>query len=525
MTNMKKIFTTENLIVAAVIFLAIFFAKFPTLYNWLNTPKSYWYPKQTSWYDAWDTNFQVSDIRWGQRKGILAQNTYTTIPHKGEFIYQFYTFLGVANRILHMDPFVLYHLATVTTGIIILLICYLIARLFFTDQMERISAFIIFALGGGFGFLPGMNSISADTGVAGFNLVNALERGSDAVSTILLLVSFIFIFRFINTYDKKYILWTVVSAFVSITFHPPFAALFIVVGSIAAYWEWVKSKKFYFTAFPIILLILFVIYYFLVLSSLLTNPVFAGIVKQNLFDVDSFSLLSGFGLLSIFIAYAFIFSRNTSDEFIFAKIIFLAQLTFLFLPVGYHLYFVKGLQIWGVILAFYGLREMITNKGWNLRITTLIVGVSLISRLYIFNALMHASPANSFFFLQQDEGKALEYISTLPADSGTLSLYRIGNYIPAFSDTRVYYGHKFQTPGGNQTLRQAELFYTAMSQKERAQFLQKNNIKYIYYGLQEADVRDEQKLEIKNPFPEYPIIYQNDSAIIYSATPSSEKIK
>ncbi len=218
-----------------------------------------------------------------------------------------------------------------------------------------------------------------------------------------------------------------------------------------------------------------------------------------------------------------IFSRNTSDEYIFAKLIFIIQLAFLYLPFGFHLYFVKGLYIWGAILAFFAIKELITDKGWYLRIITAVILLSLISRLYVFNILMQSMVENSFFFLRADEGKALEYMSSLPKDSGVLSLYRIGNYIPAFSDARVYYGHKFQTPQAGEKLNIAKHFYLSDDEKLQREFLKLNNIQYIYYGLEEAKVRQDAKLDIKNPFPDYPILYQNDSSIIYAASASAKK--
>ena len=504
----------EIFVIIVVILAAVFLAKFPTLYNWVNTPSGFWFPKNTSWFDAWDTNFQVSDIRYGQKAGILAQNTYTTIPHNSALIYQFYTLLGIINRLLRLDPFILFHLASIISSVILILVCYYVAKVFFTDKFYRLSAFIIFVLGGGLGWLQ-FFGLSGDTTIAGFTMVNAFERGSEAISTALLLLTFVFNFRYMKTWHRKYLFYAIITSFLSITLHPPFAAMYIVIGLIFVFWEYTKTKKFTSLMFPVTHLILFGIYYFFVLSNLLINPGFAGVVGQELFNVDSMRLITGFGVISLFLGWALLFSHNQTDEFKAAKIFFSTQLVFIFLPFGFHLYFVKGLHVWGVILGLYGVQELFKNMRQQKLITISIVLLSLITRIYIFNDLLHPNPNNPFLFLRSDEGKALEFMSQLPVDSNILSLYRIGNYIPAHTDNRVYFGHKFQTPQAEEKLKMAKIFYLTDDEKKQTEFLRQNNIQYVYYGLEEASLRKFSKMEISNPFPYFPVIYKKDSIVIY----------
>ncbi len=113
-------------------------------------------------------------------------------------------------------------------------------------------------------------------------------------------------------------------------------------------------------------------------------------------------------------------------------------------------------------------------------------------------------------------------MSKLPADSGVLSLYRMGNYIPAFSDLRVYYGHNFQTPSSDKAKKQAQLFYISMKEEQQKEFLKQNNIQYVYYGLEESNLRKNANLPTTNSFPRYPVIYQNEKVTIY-ALPTDQK--
>lgn len=128
---------------------------------------------------------------------------------------------------------------------------------------------------------------------------------------------------------------------------------------------------------------------------------------------------------------------------------------------------------------------------------------------------MKIKPNNPWFFLTKDEGETITSLSKLPKDSGILALYRIGNYIPAFSDNKVYFGHFYQTPNSQDAFNKARLFYARMNEKEQREFIKQNRIDYIYYGLEESALRKQLKLSTDNPFPYFPVAYKNESVIIY----------
>src|SRR3990167_8253623 len=122
--------TLEKIIVLGVIFLGLFITLFPALYNYLNTPENLFYSGQTSWFDAWDINTYVSYIRYGQKYGVFLQNTYAHEPHSGVFVFQVYTILGLINRLLNLNPFLLYHLASVIVGIMLIAVIYFSVKTF-----------------------------------------------------------------------------------------------------------------------------------------------------------------------------------------------------------------------------------------------------------------------------------------------------------------------------------------------------------------------------------------------------------
>jgi len=513
-----------RLIIVGVILAVLFFIKFPTLYNALNTPTGYWFPKQTSWFDAWDINFQVAYIRFGQRNGVLLENTYTTIPHQPVFIYQYYTILGVINRLIHLDPFLLFHISSIITSVILILVYWWMIKIFLKGTLYQIAALIMIVLGGGAGWLP-LPWKSVDTHLAGFTSWYAFERGHEAAITLLLLSCFGLLWQYLKTKKKRYLYWLLLTSALSTSFHPPFVALLFIAGSIVAFWQFRKSGNSDLFYYPIFLVTFFALYFLLVFSKLIGNPGFSGVVGQELFNIDTLALLSGFGLMGFFIAWQLIFAEDRGEECIYIKVLFFTQLFLLLTPFGFHLYFAKNLFAWGVIIGFWGIKDFTRSKKRQIQIIICLVIFSLISRIDIFNQLLHVNKDNSFFFLKKQEADALTFISKLPADKGILSLYRIGNYIPAFSDLRVYYGHNFQTPNSTDKKKQAQEFYRSNDKEKQKQFLQQNNIEFIYYGLEEANLREQNKLPISNPFADYPAIYHSDSVIIYQVPPISGKGK
>lgn len=510
---MKRISRQEKSIIILVTLAAIFLAKFPTLYHWLNTPQGYFFPGQTSWFDAWDINFYVAVIRFGERAGMMMQNIYTTMPHQSVFVFQYYTILGIVNRLLHFHPFFLFHLSSIITSIGLIVVCYLLSRMFFQNKIFRIISFITMVLGGGLGWLPGIG-VSADKNIAGFTFVNAFERGHDALSTLILFANFILMHKYYMDRKAKYLFLLVVLTGIHLFIHPPFVILYILAAFFIGIRSRIKSRRWDYFSYPALCCLVFLAMYLLFLGQYRDNPAFssAGITPS----IGSlWPIAAGFGILSFFIFWYFIFSSERREEALLVKLFFLTQIVLVLSPFNFSLYFVKGLHVWGVILGLLAIKEIFTKRQHQLTVAMTILFISLITRIYIFDRLMHVNKDNSFFFLTKEEGQALSFMGKMPLDSNILSLYRMGNYIPVWTNNRVYYGHNFLTPNSKESLAEAKSFYTSMDGKKRDEFLARNNIRYIYYGIEEQNIRIKEKLPVNNPFASYPTIYDTPPIIIY----------
>jgi hypothetical protein len=504
---------SEKIIVFFVILFALFLAKFPSLYHAMNTPPGYWFVGHTSWFDGWDIQVYLSAIRYGEHSGVFLQNAYTTVPHQGEFIYQFYTFLGVLNRFLHTTPIVLFQAASVIASIILISVLYVIVRFFFKERAVRLTAFATAVLGGGFGWIQQFGN-AADLQSAGLTTVNSFERGHDAISTACLLLSFYLFIRFTRVKNKRLLVWAVLLGLVNCVIHPVGIIMYAIGGSFLAVCAYFQSRHTSVFLYPLLIIGLFGLYYFVFLSGLPENQGFSGIVSQGMVPVDPLVLLLGLGIIVPFIFFNLFRINENNFEMLLVKFLFIIQVALAFFAPDYNLYFLKGAYLWAVIIAFDGIKSIFHKEHLRWAVLGLVFCIAIMTRIWTFNALLHVDKNNYFFFLKAEEGNVLHDIDKLPPGN-MLSLFKMGNYIPAYSENRVYIGHAHQTPSSKIKLINATRFYTFFDKETRMKFIRTNNITYIYYGYEEADLRKELKFPTQNPFPEYKKVYQKNGIIIY----------
>ena len=108
---MSSVKLKHTLIVLLVLSIAIFLAKFPTIYHSLKQNEDIWFVGYAVWFDQKDISSYIAHIRTAENDGIFIRNRYTLVDHPGTFIFQPYTVLGVINRYLHLDYFLLFHIS------------------------------------------------------------------------------------------------------------------------------------------------------------------------------------------------------------------------------------------------------------------------------------------------------------------------------------------------------------------------------------------------------------------------------
>lgn len=506
----KKYF--EAITVVLIIFSAIFFSKYPTLHNALNTPKGLFFTGQVSWFDAWDINAYVSYIRYGQIHGVLLENSYTLNPHQGVFVFQTYTLLGVLNRFISLDPFLLFNLASIAVNILLVLAVYYVLKIVFQEAIERLSTLAIIVLGAGLGWIKNLY-YAADFRLAGFTMVDPFERPHSGLTTLLVVIQVAFLGKYLSSQKLKYLIFSLISVFLTYTIHPP-VALFSIIVLVITFIFFRKNINIKHCVTGVICLsVFYFLYYLYILKQFIVNPGFKNLVSQSIWLPDIWTFILGFGLLTVGIISSFLdFNKNIIFKLI--TLVFIAQLALSFIPFGFHMYFVKGMFVWGVILAVHGYKKL-TNIPQLPYVLILLVLLSLPLRMNSFKQLINADHNNQYYFLDKKEGDALTYMTTFPIDSSVLSLYRLGNVIPAFSNNIVYLGHHFQTPDFDGKLMLAEKFYLTNDRDFQKELIKKNHLDYIYVGFEEEMLRKNNSLL---PFiaPEFlNLIYKNGLIKIY----------
>src|SRR3989338_5560711 len=123
----------------------------------------------------------------------------------------------------------------------------------------------------------------------------------------------------------------------------------------------------------------------------------------------------------------------------------------------------------------------------------------------------------------KDFMKAIFYLRDKTSrESVVLSFVTAGNYIPAYAGNYVYIGHANTPDEDEKEIRVKEFFEGAWSQEKAGQFLEKENISYVFYGPQEKAFGEIADLSKTYSFLEK--VYGNAEIIIYRVNSASLRI-
>lgn len=484
----------KHKIVSICIFLAITIVvlglnALPNYYASVNTPDGKSFSGQASWFDPWDLNLYISGIRWGQQGHILLQNSYTTTPHLPILMRPIYTMAGFMFR--DISPVLLFHLLALIFGFVLLLLTFRLARIFCPNSSESLLAVTLISLGGGLGwlFFPGFQS--ADLFMTGFTFVSHFQRAHEALGIsfyMLALVTFYIIVEHRNR--LAYLLYPFALIFAVILYPYSFLSIAVICGlySLLIYFRNGDRGPVFFYLANIILVVPILLVYWIHLRQ---SPVFGGILSAQLDTPNIFQIASGFGVLTFFMVYQLRATKGKAGQ-LFLNIWFFASLVLAFLPFGSARFYLRTLFFPAVLLTLFSLDSL--TKKISLPKKYLIIFLLLtlpLSSLYItYKRLAEVNNNNHWFYLTADEREALTFLDKqTPLGSGVLAAYTLGNYIPANTDDKVYFGQLDQTPQAQDKINQLLKFYANNLTDEEAQdFLKQNKIKYMVFGSEEQNI-------------------------------------
>jgi len=474
------------LVIGFVALLAIFIQQFPNFNAYLKTPLGMHFSGQATWFDPWDINVYVATIRSGQAGKIFVQNQYTTEHRADSLIYPIYTITG--KLFPQANPFVLFHTLAALGAVLLSFSLYFFAYFLTRDQGKSLMVLPLSLFGGGMGWLVQSFHRSADISVTSITFVSSLQRSHEAVGTILYLGSMVALFA---TKDSKSIYRFIIPSILLtalVFFYPYYLLSFACIGLTFGLW-----RKYHDHGWRMIINVIVS----LVIPSLITlayyhhiqTTDFASAASESLKNIGFWSLIFGYSLFVLTIPLLLRLKKNSYNKQLVAYLCIwiIVSVALAYRPFGFSRFFLRGM-FFPLVTLFVTL--LFAIKADHIRKLVLLSFIPLffLTQGYIFNRrVSEPQNTNKWFYLSGDKWQGFEYLKTSPGE-GILSLYTMGNYLPAMTGKTVYLGHLIQTPDAKEKLKQIRSFYSGkMSDQEACDFLKEANINEVVYSEEELE--------------------------------------
>lgn len=438
----------------------------------------------SSWFDSWDVNVYVSAIRYGQLGNIFLHNNYTTVFHSDTIFYPLYTVLGFFLR--NIDPYLLFQIFSVLCGMLLSFTIFSLAKIFL-EKKPCLALFLV-SIGGGLGWISPFSYLFPDISITGFTFYSAYQRPHEALALVFYLFSLGLFFKYRKNMRIKISLIIILSCLLQIFFYPYLLLSFFLITSfyllIIEHGK-VFTKDFFFLFCTGLIVLPVSLWYFMTLKG---NPGFDLVYQVKLPPPSVWQIVFGYGVLFLIFVDQLWFA-NKKPNVIFLNVWFVVSLLLTFLPFGFSRFFLKTLfspLVFLSVLFIPDLSRQIKIKK-NIIVFALIVLVSLTSLSVFYSRIKMVTSYHGRFFVSKEQKDALNFIQKNKYQN-IISLYSIGNLIPANTNKRVYFGHFLQTPNGSEKLLKARKFYqNKLSETEAEKFIKDNKINLVYFGIEEKN--------------------------------------
>ena len=125
-----------------------------------------------------DFNLYLSKIRQGWEGSLLAQEKYTSEPHTGSLLQEFYVILGRVGAVLFLDPNMSYQLGRFILSPLLLVIILFLVRAYFHSFVWQVLAFAIVVVSASFPriFYDSAGAIQIGRFMEWWSNIDALQR-------------------------------------------------------------------------------------------------------------------------------------------------------------------------------------------------------------------------------------------------------------------------------------------------------------------------------------------------------------
>ncbi|MCB0164043.1 MAG: hypothetical protein KDI79_07455 [Anaerolineae bacterium] len=441
----------------------------PFLVVWQSTPPDWQFTGVLV--NPLDGHSYLAKIEQGAAGQWLFHLTYTPETHPGAFIFTFYLALGHVARMTGLPNVIVFHLARLLAGLLLLLTVFRFVAHVTPHPGERRLAFGLIGLASGFGWLGILfGAFPIDLWVP-----EAFVHYSLYANPHFPLGMALMLFILIE------VIWppSPDSFMTAPILRPTIAALLLaIVLPFALIIDWViliafmgwrllidRSRLPWTQIWPTLGVIgggLPIILYQYWVST--TNPILAGWSAQNITTAPPIlDVIIGFGVIVILAVgrmLGMVRGRGqpqTEGEWV-VWLWAVSSFILLYAPLALQRRFITGLHIPLSILAAIGLARWMADKQFKIRSQRLIiiisiVVISLLGTLFVWSLPMIAglqppdeSPTTALLFIRNDEVAAFDWLRAhAQPDAVILASPRIGMFIPGQTGARAFYGHPFET--------------------------------------------------------------------------------
>jgi hypothetical protein len=464
-----------------------------------------------------DANSYLAKMRQGAAGGWLFRLDYTPEPHAGAYLFTFHLLLGKISAALNLAPVLVYHLARLIFGFILLLTIYAFIAAFVEAIPLRRFAFLVAATGSGLGWL-----------VTSLGLVNRLGLPLDlyvpeaffflvlfhlphlALAESLLLLSLLLTLHSWQSGSWGQSVGAGLALLGMALIAAFYLAVFVLVLGLS--WLWLAGlARFKRRAWPrlgqLILPLLIAapvpLYDAYVFT---TNPILKVWSQQNLILSPPFwHYLLAYGLLLVPAVYGakMLLARPAAgaapggDPFLnpryraLSLVIWSVSFPLLvYLPFNLQRRLVVGVQLPLAILATVALLALFEaglrpGRRRLAQAATLFL-LSLTNLVLLAGSVLNLNGRYPPIFQPRAQLAAAQWLAQAGQGQVVLVAHETGNLLPAYANVRVFLGHGPETVFAETKQAQIRTFFAATTPDSwRIELLRQFEVHYLYYGPHE----------------------------------------
>ncbi len=471
-------------------------ASLPTLYAWGLADADHVFTGFV--YNVEDGNSYIAKMRLGGRGEWLFHLLYTSEEQEGALLLTFYLILGKVAAGLGLSYLLVYHLARILLGLVLLLTVYFFVAAFASDVGARRLAWALVAVGSGLGWLltllgatRWLGDLPLDFWVPEAYIFLVLYNLPHlALAESALLWAILWAVRAFETGRVRYSLAAGLASLVMAAIVPFYAgvlaaALGAFLVALGLRWRRIPWREIGLTALAGLGALLPVAYAAWVFA---TNPVFRLWADQNrILSPHPLHYLLGFALLLVPAVWgAGRVLRAGGDRGLLPLAWVLAVPLLLYLPFTLQRRLIAAVQVPLALLAAVGLWAWCEGRPALRRWVPAgyVALASLSIWLLVLGNLGPIRQRRPPIFRPGAEVAALTWLNVHAAPGeAVLASFEVGNVIPAQTDLHAFAGHGSETPrSAEKRAWIATFFQPETSDAWRQALLREYGLDYLFYG-------------------------------------------